>query len=160
MFVRSPRLCCSSPPLAREGEGGTKSTARTWAAAPPPQPCPQAAEGVTLLPRLLEIAQIGRRLVLLRRHEITVAADKVPFLPDVDVHVVFRAQVFVELDLAGHPLIALRHRPGPRQRVVVSRDLVQENIPVRLVEGQSFLDAGLFVAVPPHPAAALAPCPL
>src|SRR5258708_13212653 len=111
MFVRSPRLCCSSPPLAREGEGGTKSTARTCAAASPPQPCPQAAEGVTLLPRLLEIAQIGRRLVLLRRHEITVAADKEPFLPDVDVHVVFRSQVFAQPNLPRHPLISLTPRP-------------------------------------------------
>src|SRR5260370_29031904 len=55
------------------------------------------------LPRLFGIAQIGRRLVLLRLHEITVAADKVPFLPAVDVHAVFRAQVFVALDLARHP---------------------------------------------------------
>src|SRR5215470_5979722 len=99
-----------------------------------------------LLLRLLEVAQIGRRLVLPGGHEITVRAQEVVLLTDDHVIVVFGAVVLVP-DAVGNVPIAFGHGPGARQRVVDGRDLVVQDARIGLVEIDALLDDGLVVLV-------------
>src|SRR5882762_3008999 len=83
-----PHQCatkCSHPTLAPFGEAILKSI-RAFIGGTP-------ARGATpsLLLRLLEIAQIGRCLVLLGRHQIAVRAQEIAVLADAYQRVVFLA---------------------------------------------------------------------
>src|SRR5262249_3524652 len=94
---------------------------------------------------LLEMAQVRRRLILLLRHQETVAADEVDLLVNGDVDVVLDAVVLLPGDVLGAPLIVLHHRPRPRQRVVGRGYFVVKDVWVRPVEIETLPDDGLVV---------------
>src|SRR6516165_2436571 len=101
------------------------------------------------LPRLLEILQIRRRLVLLRRHQVAVGADIVDLPADADMRIVLGADRLAPPDrlLARGPAVVLGDGPGPRQGMVDGGDLVVQEIAVGLVEIDALLDHGLIVLV-------------
>src|ERR1700735_3359491 len=72
------------------------------------------------LPRLVEISQIWRRLVLHGGHQEAVPAEEIDFLADADMHVVLGAHGLLPPDrLVGlGAAIVLGHHPGTGQRVV------------------------------------------
>src|ERR1700687_1701534 len=86
-----------------------------------------------LFPDLLEIAQIRRRLVFARRHQIAVPADEIIVLADDNVMIVLVAIVLVPRDLAV-TTIAFVHRPGTREGVVDDRDHIVHDVVVGLIE--------------------------
>src|SRR5690348_2142965 len=94
---------------------------------------------------LLEISQIGRRLVLLRRHQEPIGAEKIVLLADDDLVVALGAIAFgpgrVRLLAAAEGLV---DAPGPRQRMIEHRDLVMQNVRIVPVEMEP-LHEGRFV---------------
>src|SRR5438552_14761520 len=73
--------------------------------------------------RLVEVFQIGRRLVFARGHQQSLGALEIAFVPDEDVLVVLGTMV-LDPDRIGVALVASDHRPWPRQCMVERRDLV------------------------------------
>src|SRR5579883_831195 len=99
-----------------------------------------------LLPRLLEIAQVRRRLVLAGRHQETVSAQVIGFTADLRPGISFLADEFSPVGpRAGVANIAAGHGPGARQRVIVNRDLVAHDVLVVLVEIDALLEDRLVV---------------
>jgi len=94
---------------------------------------------------LLEMAQIGRRLVLLLGHQEPVAADEIHLLVDRDVDVALDAIVFFPGDILGVPPVILCHRPRPRERIVNRGQLIMQGVRVGLVQIEPFSDDGLVV---------------
>src|SRR5215469_3148658 len=95
---------------------------------------------------LLEVAQIGRRLVLLQRHEIAVLALIVRIPADADHGIVFSAdRRLPHRARIGHAAGLLGDGPGPRQRAVDYRYVVIEDVTVGLVEMNALLDDRLIV---------------
>src|SRR5215510_16177590 len=100
------------------------------------------------LPRPVEIAQIGRRLVLPGRHQVSVGAQKIVLAADGDMEVALGAD-----GLAPHwprslrAAVGLVHGPRAGQGVVDDRDVVVQEIWVGLVEVDALLDDGLVVLV-------------
>src|SRR5580692_6271522 len=100
----------------------------------------------TSLPRLSEISQIRRRLILAGRHQIAVAAQEIVFLTNDDVIVVFRAVVLVP-PIIGDAQIRLGYRPRPGECMVDDRDLVVHHVLVGFVEIDTLLNDRLIVGV-------------
>src|SRR5713101_5088168 len=96
--------------------------------------------------RRREISQIWRWLVLARRHQKTVRAQKVIFLADTDVAVGFGADIFVPNRMV-FTLVVPHDRPGAGQRMVDRRDFGVKEVAVGLVEVDPFLDDSLVVLV-------------
>src|SRR5215510_16566932 len=88
-----------------------------------------------------EVPQVRRRLALARLHQKTVAAHKVVLAADPELVLVFIADGLQPFRIAG-PVIAPCHRPGTRQRAVLDRGLVDENVGIGLVEGEPLPDDG------------------
>src|SRR5262245_35339609 len=96
--------------------------------------------------RLLEMLQVGRRLTRPARLQLAVDPDVVGLPFKKDIVVVLRATMLDPVWVAGAGVTA-RHGPGPRQRVVDGRDLIAQDVRVRLVEEDTLLDDGLIVLV-------------
>src|SRR5215510_3666356 len=96
---------------------------------------------------LLEIAQVGRRLVLLGRHKVAVGAEKVVLLTDADVVIAFAANLVgkPERFIAYHASIGLLDHPRPGQRMVDGGDVVAHQVRIGLVEIDALLDDGLII---------------
>src|SRR6266446_8069405 len=86
-----------------------------------------AGEPQLSLSRLLEIAQIGRRLILAGRHQVAVATHEIVLLADDDVIVVLGTIVLVPA-FVRDALIVLGHGPRLRERVIDDRDLVEHQV--------------------------------
>src|SRR5262245_12943783 len=99
-------------------------------------------------PLLLEIAQVRRRLVLLRRHQLAVGAQIVVLLADTDVGIELRAHVRLpDRARIGIAEARLQLLVGPRERIVGDGDLVVELVGIGLVEIDALLDDGVAVFV-------------
>jgi len=61
---------------------------------------------------------------------------------------------------AGIAVIAARHRPWPRQRMVDGGDLVVQDVGIALVEIDALLDDGLVVVMQRQPVASMVRGPL
>src|ERR1700730_1281359 len=85
-----------------------------------------------LLPRLVEIPQIGRGLALLGGHELAVAAHEVGFLADEDILIALDADV-LHPDRIALAVIAPRDGPGARQGVIDGRDLIPQDVRIGFV---------------------------
>src|SRR5215470_11498782 len=83
--------------------------------------------GALSFPRLLEISQVGRRLVLLCRHQVAVRAHHIDLLPDADMLVALGTNG-LDPDRTAHAMVALDDRPGTGQSMVDGRDFVLENV--------------------------------
>src|ERR1043166_8084576 len=98
----------------------------------------------------LEVAQVGRRLILARGHQLPVGADHVDLVAELDMRVVLRADRLappVGLVDLGVAAVVLCDRPGMRQRIVDSGYLVLNDVVVLLVRGETFLHDGIAVLV-------------
>src|SRR5262245_59539197 len=92
--------------------------------------------------------QVGRRLVLAGRHQVSVGADHIVLAADLYMLVVLGADVFRPYRLlAGEPAKAALHRPGPCQRVIDGGDLVIEYVWIALIAVDALLDHRLLVLV-------------
>jgi hypothetical protein len=96
--------------------------------------------------RLLEISQVGRRLVLPGGHQKAVCTQEIIILADDDVIVVLGTIVFHE-DIIAVATVVFGHHPRPRQRVVDHRELVVQDILIVLVQINPLLDDALIVRV-------------
>src|SRR5215469_6529419 len=98
------------------------------------------------LPRRLEISKIGRRLILLGRHQQAASAQIVGLLADPDVALPIGADVFgpsgPRIEGAA---VALGHAPGSRQGMVYHRDLIVEQIGIGLAKVEPLFDDALIV---------------
>src|SRR5262247_3528190 len=99
-----------------------------------------------LLPRLLEISQVRRRLVFLGGHQVAVRAEEIVLVPDRDVMVVLGTVVLVP-DRIVVATIFLGDGPGAGQRIVDRRDLVQQQVAIGAIEDEALLDDRLVVLV-------------
>src|SRR5262249_464466 len=98
--------------------------------------------------RLVEIAQVGRRLVFLRGHQVAVGAEHVVLATNMDVIVAFRADIFAPIrSRIGVALVALEHLPRPRQRVIGYRDLVVEEVRIGFAQIDPLVDDALIVGM-------------
>src|SRR5260370_20072108 len=95
---------------------------------------------------LIEVLQIRRRLVLPGRHHLAGAVEHIVLVTDIDLKIVLGAD---RLDKDRVPLAmhGLEHGPWATERVVISRDLVVQDVRIRLVQIQSLLDDGLAIFV-------------
>src|SRR4051812_18919010 len=76
---------------------------------------------------LAEIFEIGRRLVLPRRHQKSIGAEEITLPCDLDMGVAFRADAFFPVrSRVLHVTILLERRPRTCERVVDRRDLIVE----------------------------------
>src|SRR5262245_46769153 len=99
-------------------------------------------------PLLLEIAQVRRRLVLLRRHQLAVGAQIVVFLADADVGIELRAHIRLpDRARTGIAEAGLQLLVGPRERIIDHGHLVVELVGIGLVEIDALLDDGVPVLV-------------
>src|ERR1700730_18061071 len=88
----------------------------------------------------LEIAQIGRRLILAGGHEFAIRAQIVEFLADQHVCSCRRAILLaVNRVFAGLALVAFQHGPRPRIGMIDQRDLVVQDCRISLVEKDALL---------------------
>src|SRR5262249_772545 len=98
--------------------------------------------------RLLEIAQIRRRLVLLRRHQLAIGAEIVVLLADAHMRVELRAHVRLpDRARIGIAEAGLQLLVRPRERVIDDGDLVIELVGIGLVEPDALLDDGVAILV-------------
>src|SRR4051812_24524152 len=106
------------------------------------------AAPITLPVVLLEVASVGRRLVLPDRHQIAIGADGIHLFADRDQIVGFHAIVL-------HPArtwiwsayVFLVDDPRTREGVVEHRDLVMKDFRIGLVAVDPFLEDGLIIEV-------------
>jgi hypothetical protein len=90
---------------------------------------------------LLEVSEIGRRLILLGRHQEPIPAQPIVFLADDNIHVALNARRFAPLwTRIGIAPISLVYAPRPRQGMVEHGDFVMKNARIGLVEMESFLE--------------------
>src|SRR6267142_982435 len=133
-----PLICCTA------GSGHNRSCA-----SPPRQRRAQLTTIAPLLPRLLEIAQIRRGLILVGRHQLAIGGvNNVSLIADLDPNVVLRAGL--QQPHRARILLAdglLDFGVGPRHGVIYHGDLVIERVAVGLVEIEPLLDVGLVVLV-------------
>src|SRR5258708_32990173 len=102
-----------------------------------------------LLPRLFEIVQIRRRLILAGWHQEPIGAQVIGFIADLRPRIAFLADEFVPVwPRVGIANIAAGHGPGARQGMIVGGDLVAHDIPVVLVEIDPLLKDALVVVMP------------
>src|SRR5437016_3414452 len=102
-----------------------------------------------LLPRLLEITQIRRRLVLEGRHQLAIGrVDHIGLAADLDPNIVRRAGLHSP-HRAGIGLAENLLEPavGPRQGMVQYDDIVIKDVAFALVEIEPLPDDGLIVVV-------------
>src|SRR5262245_62479229 len=92
-----------------------------------------------LLSRLIEIFQVGSRLILPSGHQVAVLADVIILLADRDVMVALGADI-LEPDRLAFPPVVLGHGTRAGQRVVDGRDLVVQDSWFGLLEGDALVD--------------------
>src|SRR5215470_9094797 len=81
------------------------------------------------LPRLIEISQVRRLLVLFCGHQHAIRAWKIIFLADENLRVVLGATDLGPLrPRVGITNVLLVHGPGPRQCVVGHRDFIVKDV--------------------------------
>ena len=101
-----------------------------------------------LLLRRLEITQIGRRLILLGRHQEPIPAQEIVFLADDNLGVVLG---IVKLGPCRTKIrivhVSFVHSPGLRQSMVNRRDFVMKDIRFCLVAVDALLEDRLIVDV-------------
>src|SRR5262249_33511987 len=102
-----------------------------------------AATAGLSLARLVEMPQIRRRLVLAQRHQQAVAVDKI-VLADEHVLIALDADV-LHPDRVARAAIAPCDSPRTRQGVIDGGDLVEQQIGIGLVQGDTLLHHGLVV---------------
>src|SRR6266436_1883154 len=86
------------------------------------------------LPRLIEISQIGRRLILLDRHHIAVLADEIVVLADADVVIILAAIIEMpDRSRVGFAMVFFGNGPRAGQRIIDRRDFVEKNVLVSLI---------------------------
>src|ERR1700722_174209 len=97
---------------------------------------------------LFEIPRVRRRLILAGRHQEPVRAQEIRIIADLHHGVIARAG-FLEPDRLriGIALIGSILGPWLRQRMIVGRDVVVQQILVGFVEIDPLLDDGLIVLV-------------
>src|ERR1700722_9367299 len=95
---------------------------------------------------LIEVAQIGRRLALLERHQIAVGAQIIAVLADLHMLVADRADV-VDPDRRLLQTIGLVNRPRAGQGMVERGHLVVHDAGIRRVAPDAFLEHGLIVGM-------------
>src|SRR4051812_45087343 len=104
--------------------------------------------GVGSAVSLPEVLEVGRRLVLVRRHEDVAVALHVEFVPDLhqrgDGRTIFVAPVRI---FVGTAPVRLKHRPRLGEGVVEERDLIVDKIRNGLVGEDALLDHGLVVGM-------------
>src|SRR6266849_6198455 len=101
---------------------------------------------ILLFPRLLEITQVRRRLILAGWHQQPIGAQEIGFLADLRPQIAFVADEFVPIgSRVGVANIAASHCPRARQGVIVNGDLVAHDAPVVLVEIDALLEDRLVV---------------
>src|SRR5215510_758981 len=110
-----------------------RALSKTGMAGTSPAMTSQTMSAFILLLRLIEIAQVWRRLVLAGRHEQPVAAEIVLLLADLHLMLVLAADR-LEPGGAALAMIGPRHRPRSRQGVVDHGDVVAQYVRVALVE--------------------------
>src|SRR5712691_5079977 len=103
----------------------------------------------SLFPRLIEVFQIRRRLVLPGRHQPVVCADEIVLLADLDLAVVLRANR-LDPDRVSFATVIPRDRPRTGQGMVDHRDFVMKNIAIGLVQVDSLFHDGLTIRVKGH----------
>src|SRR5262249_2836623 len=96
---------------------------------------------------LIEIAQVGRGLVLAGRHQLAIGAQEIVVLADDDMVVVLAADVLVPDDVALLADVSLGDGPRLGEGIVDHGDLVEQSIFGGLVELDALLDDGLVVPV-------------
>src|SRR5258706_3077548 len=96
------------------------------------------------LPRLFEILQIRRGLILLRGHQQVIAAENIVLITDPDVTVVLGA-IVLNPDRVVIALVVFVDRPRTRQGMVVDGDYVMQRVGVGLVDVEALRDDGLAV---------------
>ena len=95
---------------------------------------------------------IRRLLSFLGGHQMAIGADHVIFARDIDVVVAFGTDILTpKRPRIGFAVIVLDDLPGTRERVVGHRDLVNEDILVRLAQIDPLVDNALIVRVQHEP---------
>src|SRR6516165_3556725 len=93
-----------------------------------------------LLPTLLEISQIGGRLVLARGHQVAIATDEIVLLADLNMSVALARKIRPDRLRVRVAQVLLVDGPWPRQRVINNGDLVMKYVGVRLIEKDALLE--------------------
>src|SRR5262245_41627967 len=110
--------------------------------------CPFKTISRRSLPRLAEIAQVGRQLILSGRHQQALRAQEIELLADADLRVVLAADEFGPVrPRSGVADISLVDSPRPRQGKVDHGNLVMQEVGIGLVERNPFLEDRLIVVV-------------
>src|SRR5215470_2344787 len=109
------------------------------------------ALSIAVLPLVLrwrEISQIGRRLILLGRHQEAVGAEEVPLPANLDMGVALGADALAP-DRARilHAAIFFDRRPRTRERIVERGDLDDETVWIGLVLIDPLLEDALIIRV-------------
>src|ERR1700730_8629855 len=112
-----------------------------------------AISSASSLGRLLEIFEIGRRLILLGGHQDSVPVQEIVFLADDDQIVALGARrfapVWARIRIGPKCLV---HAPRSRQGMVERGYLVMQNIRIALVEMEPLLEQRLVVEGQRQPA--------
>src|SRR3984957_16245593 len=155
-LIVSPNLALGSLRSARTGAAAVPPSARSMNPVSPRAQGPAGAAQANVpagavprsLPRLIEIARVGRRLPFLGRHQIAVAAHVVGVLADGEPGIVLGADELLPDRLSiGAAAVALGGGPRTRERMIDGGDLVVEDVRIGLVLIDAFLDDGLIVLV-------------
>src|SRR5215467_665194 len=93
------------------------------------------------------MSQVRTRLPLLGGPDQVIVADEVVLLADANVPVVFFAVVLKPDRVVALAAIILDHRPGMRQRVIIARDLVMENVRIGAVQIEPLLEDSFIIGV-------------
>src|SRR5258708_20932026 len=94
----------------------------------------------------IEGLQIRGWLVLPGRHQLAGAVQHIVLITNVDLKIVLCADR-LDKDRVSLAVHGLQHSPWSGERVVISRDLVVQDIRIGLVQVQSLLDDGLAILV-------------
>src|SRR6202030_986857 len=101
----------------------------------------RAPRSRALLPRLFEIARVGRRLILAGRHQQPIGAQEIAFIADLRPQITFAADEFIPVgSWVWIANIAAGHRPRLRQGMIEHRDFVANDVLVALVEVDALLE--------------------
>src|SRR5262245_13029495 len=100
----------------------------------------------SLPPRLIEVSQVRRLLVLLGWHQVAIRAQHVVFLSNADMRICLHT-TGLDPDWIAVPTIILDHRPRTGQRTVDGSNFVMQNLGIGFVEINPLLHDSLIVAM-------------